>query len=317
MARGEQGAALSRAVGIAQPKTFSTERTLRLVVPPPGFTLSPGDILDLRFFFCEYEADAGVSSTFGPMLAALAGVQMGTGGYRDYHEAPAALVDGRVTKRANRVRRRLLAMVDRGESALMTVLYRLYGPRCPSAPYEEFGELAPLAELTEAADEAREEMARKEGAARTESAGEALDPEKRERDFWWAAGHFTKLDDAVAKLTAEAKAEPSEALAAAIGERKARRAAWREVMRTAMNGTVNAASAQRTAGASADRELTTAAALRWRLDFHGKRNAEGAADADAKKAWKFARSGFVARVRRGAEQLRAEAGRAYAASVGA
>ncbi len=169
---------------------------------------------ELRDFFRCYESNAGFSSTFGAMLAALMRCSIGNGppaGWDPYADA----IDR--TSRGTAVYRTLQRMA--AEPHHVTVLVRLYGGRADDDGYREFGDLAPLVSLTRAAEEIRETLVLVESEPRAERTGARVADARREhrdtvcRDFWHEAGERAaaieqhgRLVDRLAALQSRANA---------------------------------------------------------------------------------------------------------------
>lgn len=129
------------------------------------------DAEELRRFFLEYEATIGFSSTFSAMLAAEAGVALGSGvpsGWDPYAKIVHKLTEAKATYR------QLRRMDENGERGSVVVLYRLYGPRNGNTERTDFGkdavaEIASLlAAYTDAASDARDQLVYSESTQREE-----------------------------------------------------------------------------------------------------------------------------------------------------
>ena len=149
---------------------------------------------ELHDFWCAFEATIGFRSTFSAMLAAHAGVTMGSGppsGWDPYAEVMDQIGAGSRTYRALR----RLGTDD------LVVLYRLFGPRNPRSEHDALGELSPLAVLTDAAEDARDEIVLRESTRRSDAVGArvAVDVVRRRREleqlFWSEVGALAKAKD--------------------------------------------------------------------------------------------------------------------------
>lgn len=266
----------------------------------------------MRYFFQEFECDAGMRSSFGGIVAQamFAGIPTkGThapGSINHIEEAMVALMDTKSVTRARAVRATLNRMNDKGQGAYVVVLHRIYGARPPGEPVEEFRELSPIVELTDIVEDARRSMVEVEGVIRgimTEGNVEA--EAGHVETFWEAAGEYQGLAKKIVKIKANGS-DPAKLQTARL-----ERDAWRDVMQLAIMQEEAGKNAVRTSVASADREITTADAVRGKLHFAGE---AGTVEHDL---WKAARAVFIIRARREAEALRVDAEKAFMRSGGA
>lgn len=178
------------------------EERLKPPAPPPiPKGLTPRDDAELRYFFRDHCAAIGFKSTFGAVLAAHSGVQLGVGSPESW-DALAAYVDRHARARpGRRVWAILDAMIAEGDSAHVTVLSRYYGEREPSAPYGTFEALAPLVSMTLAVEAARDEQAARLGTIRDERVTAAFHnaPAHYEEEFWRTAKRCGWYDEQIAR----------------------------------------------------------------------------------------------------------------------
>jgi hypothetical protein len=113
----------------------------------------------LEFFFNNMEAAVGWSSSFGPMVNRLYGLTGASSAEALQPFEHFACWSNPESERSMAVRRAVRRMIERGESHLVAVLRRRFGPRDPGARYDVLGKLAPLAQYTAAAWEKRAELA--------------------------------------------------------------------------------------------------------------------------------------------------------------
>lgn len=280
------------------------------------------DARELRAFFQEYEADVGFKSTFSAMLAAHAGVALGSGppsGWDPYAER----ID-RIT-RGTRVYRTLKAMDAAGHGYDVDVLSRLYGPRNGAAERPEFGELAPLAVYTDAVSIARDDLVFRESSRREERSGAAVlglaetTKAELERDFWATASRIVAAERRIAWHRArleriEADVDPDKDLVRAQSRAAIARLphivdGWHELQRRILDAYVYDGSLRARLGAitSTDRELTAEDAIRSKLDTPKRITG----DREAHATWRTARSVFVVEVTQQAEAMRRAAHAAY------
>lgn len=119
--------------------------------------LPPADVLELRYYFNAYEADIGIHSLHYAQFDAMLGFQ-NTGAVLGEPQVEPRACEAR--RRGNKVYRVLARMIDAGASSSVTVLHRIYGPRCPHARYDEFRDLAPIATYTPVVEALAERMTR-------------------------------------------------------------------------------------------------------------------------------------------------------------
>ena len=119
--------------------------------------LPPTDVLELRYYFNAYEADIGIHSLHYAQFDAMLGFQ-NTGAVLWEPQVEPRACEAR--RRGNKVYRVLARMIDAGASSSVTVLHRVYGPRCPHARYDEFRDLAPIAAYTPVVEALAERMTR-------------------------------------------------------------------------------------------------------------------------------------------------------------
>lgn len=260
------------------------------------------DARELRAFFTAYESDVRFTSTFSAMLAAAAGVAVGSGpptGWDPY----ADVID--LISRGTRVYRTLRRMDAAGHDAHVRVLYRLHGPRNGSTERPEWGELAPLAVVTAAAEDARADFVFTESSRREERVGPRVAHDHRRRCaeiatlFWQEVGVIARSD---------AKAKRARTLASrAHAERRS--IAGRQLLKQLLDGYGYDGTLRARLGAitSTDRELTVEDAIRAKLD--ARKRSPG--DREAFAAWSAERKTFVAQVLAEAEAMRREAHAAY------
>lgn len=299
-------------------KTFSTDG--REPRPHPiGLTFRDAD--DLRFLFREYAGLIGMRSNFSSMQAPLEGVRGTNTSPESYDQLAGAVNSITRSKRAYRI---LVRMIERGDSRYVTVLHLVYGEPHPNAHDAVFGkELAPLASMTEASEVAREELATREGERRSLRTVEAcrvstrshrsraeLDRKKAARRVELIREELAFLDEQRSERSAPMS--PEQQQAENIHEEALREelAARESALTDATNSEVawsgepiNELRASLTALAQADREVTTEEALRYRLEYHGKRDPKGKPEKSSHEAWNASRREFVARVSSEARQL--------------
>jgi len=119
--------------------------------------LPPSDVLELRYFFNQYESEIGIHSLHFAQFDAMAGFQNVASAWWEPEVEPRAC---QARRRALRVYRILSAMVSTGNETSTIVLYRMYGPRVPNARYDVFREFAPLVEFTPTVDALADRMTR-------------------------------------------------------------------------------------------------------------------------------------------------------------
>jgi hypothetical protein len=285
---------------------------------------------ELREYFECFESAIGFRSTFSVMISALNGLPLGGGsGNRD---PLAELMDHPRIAEGNRVSRTISKLWDTGAGRHAAVLTILYGSKGSVEWSEAFGALAPLAPMTMAVTEARDQLATREGMRREEIVGrstteaQAAVREEIEHEFWATAtrrskaiAEHAKLVDRLDALQAQANdgAPLSTRSVTLLGDGDKRLAAlerqiagmddflWRLLCAYRADGV---ARAKVGALAGADREVTTAAAVRSKLI------PPRGMDGDAKAAWALARAAFVAQVLHEAGALRRAAHEAYKAA---
>lgn len=334
------------------PKTYSTESPKRpwLGDAPIQLRLTTAETSELQFFFGQYEAEIGWRSNCGPMLDALISsgkelaenpwlplfnekelaelekkmeptpAKVGAEGPRDMFDSMNEVIDRGIVRKGNRVYRVLQWMIAHGAAHEVTVLHRLYGPRDPNARYTVFDDVAPLAEFTAAVESARQTLSVKlaearvagflggreaHGATATKHRVDLLEAErKRLRGKGLTPAQVSWRKDVLRQLRS-LKRQASEVAASPILQESL--------------STEDAAIAQLRGAVAGSTllEVTTADALRWRLDYHGKRGTRGRPDKDAFKAWQTERAVFVTDVRLEAERLRVAAANSYRAAKSA
>lgn len=293
--------------------------------------LSAPERADLEWYFCAYEADIGVRSTFREMVEVVGGAHEASAdgptarsgsshGNADVHahdERMLALHFRGVFARANGIYQALKAT----PSHHLTVLWLLHGPARPNAPHAVFGDVAPIVHLTDTVEAIREQMATRDGEARYETVsadyGATLEIARRRiaRQFWEAAGDWQKCLSRAAARADNPKMQSARGKAITL-DLERRRDAWRVVMSTLLHAYRydGSASAQATAMGAADRELSPQAAIRWALDYRGPRGIDGKPHPEAHKAHLEARKTFERNARKDAERLRIGAAIAYRAA---
>lgn len=332
------------------PKTYSTDVPGRRgpPIPPTPLRLTATEELQLRSFFLEYESEIGWSSTYGAMAARLSGTS-GGGGRADALEIMSEVVDRGHIKRGRQVFLILNRMISRGESKHVTVLYKLHGDVDPNARYDVFGnELAPLAELTPTVDAAVKELA---AALGQQNVAKLMALEERARSPQRLSAlevPITELKDELDRVKAREGATTGDLLRVVFKLSAARRRVsavkfMDECQDAALPVDAKRALKALARGKSTDvladvvivkearpvvvaerwrrhhasvrkqaaLEATTADALRWKLEYHGKRNPNGQPNPDAFKAWKAAKKEFVSDVKRDSERIRIAAANAF------
>jgi hypothetical protein len=152
-----------------------SSKVARLAADIAQLRLPPSDIADLRYFWCEFEADIGVRSLHYAQFDAMMGFRGTSEAWFEPQVEPRACAARRV---AGRVSRTLRAMVVSGDTFAVTVLFRMYGPRPPGVRWETFRELAPIAAYTPTVEGHAERMTRALRMKHLTRALEALGPLK-------------------------------------------------------------------------------------------------------------------------------------------
>lgn len=162
---------------------------------------------EMSEFFNASESRVGFKSTFSAMLAAEAGVALGSGppsGYDPYADALDHITRG------TQMRRRF-ARIPAAEAR---TLEHLYGPRTTN-DRREFGELSPIIPFTAASREAREQLVLDESTVRSERVAPRVNRALAERRaeleemFWHEAGVVTELETSMRR--AECQIEKAKA----------------------------------------------------------------------------------------------------------
>lgn len=270
---------------------------------PVALGLSQKEEGELRWFFCEYEAEIGLRTTFREQAEILAGARSGlqfeaecddgvegkmirlaldARQFRRPRAKPENGMKVKVTFQARPFEDEMPDRIDRGvlrrarelyhalcvmPSEHVTTLWLLCGPRRPQEWDHVFGDLAPIVHLTSAAEEARERLATREGEAREEATERRWDgDEDIAETFWMAAGDWMRLGEEIELRRANPRMRKPKSVA--ITERLVlERAWWRDVMKRVVEGRL---SARISALASADHELTTKDAIRRCLRAQGE-----------------------------------------------
>lgn len=240
---------------------------------------SPHDERELETFFGTSEADAGLRSSTGSQIDAIrgAGFEPRYATSDVFHDVMAERIDEGRTGRWARIRRRLAAMAERGDGAMVVVIYRLFGPIEPGRYRPDIGDpvLSRIADLTDVADAWRDEMALHEGETRerriTKASIARVDDDATEYEtwFWEAAGRLNVFVDALRAMPSDS-AGPRTAMLLEVDATHAELECWLRGFAGCRDGVL---AARITAMASGDLETTHAQAIRERLADKSRRDA--------------------------------------------